>query len=122
MSEHGPVGGKYGKFMFVKLLIFLKTCHFFHLCRIPRGLPPPPPASLEDAIVCLRSIGSLLCAQFSQEIPLTKASLFSMLTYSWVSPMMVHKILHILLHFQLKWLTGSRLPKNPASIRFMEIR
>ncbi|KAF8802448.1 P-loop containing nucleoside triphosphate hydrolase protein [Phlegmacium glaucopus] len=39
---------------------------------IPQHLPPPPPASLEDAL----------------EIPLTKASLFSILTYAWVNPMM----------------------------------
>ena len=47
--------------------------------------------------------GSALCSRLSQEIPLTSASIFSMLTYAWVSPMMVHdKLLCIFLHVQLK--------------------
>ncbi|KDR79020.1 hypothetical protein GALMADRAFT_244748 [Galerina marginata CBS 339.88] len=39
---------------------------------IPNGIPPPPPNSLSDAV----------------EIPLTTASIFSVLTYAWVNPMM----------------------------------
>ncbi|KJA26268.1 hypothetical protein HYPSUDRAFT_36540 [Hypholoma sublateritium FD-334 SS-4] len=39
---------------------------------IPSGIPPSPPASLDDA----------------KDIPLTTASLFSMLTYMWISPIM----------------------------------
>ncbi|KAF9484380.1 ABC protein [Pholiota conissans] len=39
---------------------------------IPRGIPPAPPASLDDA----------------KEIPLTTASWLSILTYVWISPMM----------------------------------
>ena len=99
-SEQGPVGGKYGKL--ICQTFTLLNCRF--LLRIPRHLPPPPPASLEDALVCLYSSGSTLCSGLSQEIPLTKASLFSMLTYAWVSPLMVHnKILQILLRVQLIW-------------------
>lgn len=67
--------------------------------------------------------GSALCSRLSQEIPLTSASIFSMLTYAWVSPMMVHdKLLCIFLHVQLKLVTGPRLPKNTTSIRSMEIK
>ncbi|KAJ4479332.1 ABC protein [Lentinula aciculospora] len=40
---------------------------------IPKGLPPPPKQSLADAAV----------------IPIMNASLFSRLTYSWVTPLMV---------------------------------
>ncbi|KAF8183977.1 ABC protein [Pholiota molesta] len=39
---------------------------------IPKGIPPAPPASLDDA----------------KEIPLTTASWLSVLTYFWISPMM----------------------------------
>ncbi|KAF8972123.1 hypothetical protein BDZ97DRAFT_1913365 [Flammula alnicola] len=39
---------------------------------IPSGIPPAPPASLADA----------------PELPLTSASLFSMLTYAWITPIM----------------------------------
>jgi hypothetical protein len=47
-------------------------------------------------------LGFALCSGLSQEIPLTKASLFSMLTYAWVSPLMVHNLNIKLLHVQLK--------------------
>ena len=43
-----------------------------------------------------------LVLKIFQEIPLTKASLFSVLTYKWVSSIMVHnKILQIFLHVEL---------------------
>ena len=90
------------------------------LLRIPRHLPPPPPASLEDALVCLVSTPwTPFCAQdFTQEIPLSKASLFSMLTYSWVSPLMVHsRILQTLLYIQLKWGNRPSVTKEPCKPR-----
>ncbi|KAJ7086116.1 ABC protein [Mycena belliarum] len=40
---------------------------------IPAGVPPPPPDSLDDAKI----------------IPTVSASLFSQLTYTWITPMMV---------------------------------
>ncbi|KAJ6577414.1 P-loop containing nucleoside triphosphate hydrolase protein [Mycena capillaripes] len=40
---------------------------------IPAGLPPPPPDSLDDAKI----------------IPIVSASLFSQLTYTWITPIMV---------------------------------
>ncbi|KAJ7116426.1 P-loop containing nucleoside triphosphate hydrolase protein [Mycena epipterygia] len=40
---------------------------------IPKGIPPPPPDSLDDAEI----------------IPIVSASLFSKLTYTWITPIMV---------------------------------
>ncbi|KAJ3504976.1 hypothetical protein NLJ89_g7658 [Agrocybe chaxingu] len=57
---------------------------------IPNGTPPPPPASLADAPVCwCYARARLVESLFSHEkIPLSTASLASMLTYSWVTPIM----------------------------------
>ncbi|KDR69404.1 hypothetical protein GALMADRAFT_272012 [Galerina marginata CBS 339.88] len=66
-SKLGRVGGRYGKFIspFPKDYILI-------LLRVPRGIPAAPPASLDAA----------------QDIPLTNASILSILTYTWVTPIM----------------------------------
>lgn len=43
----------------------------FYQLHLPRDPPPPPPATLDDA----------------EEIPLARAGLISMLSYTWITPM-----------------------------------
>lgn len=45
----------------------------FYQLHLPRDPPPPPPTSLEDA----------------KEIPLARASIINMLTFTWITPMIV---------------------------------
>lgn len=80
---------------------FLLNCQFFTYIGYPgiyhRLLQRP----WKMLLYVYPLLGSALCSGLSQEIPLARASLFSMLTYSWVSPLMVHnRILQIRL--QLK--------------------
>lgn len=65
-----------------------------NLRRIPAGIPPPPPDSLDNAeVLAAKHVPPELMAL--QIIPIVTASLFSRLTYTWITPIMVLRIISI---------------------------
>lgn len=85
MSSTDEDSGNYGMFLSVV------EHHLSHPCRLPKNPPLPPPLSLDDAKVglcagCTRRAPDI---PYNQTTPLASASLFSCMTFSWVTDFMV---------------------------------
>jgi ATP-binding cassette subfamily C (CFTR/MRP) protein 1 len=79
-----------------------KRNKWYQLWR-PKNGPPPPPASLDDV----------------PEIPLAKASLFSQLTYTWVTPLMTLGYQRPLMATDL-WKMDKSREAGPLGEKFMQ--